>query len=109
DLEVELKAESGGGREIEVAVGGVERGRPSDKLARPGVVEVIEVFLDEEIRHAGGELQANGGGDGAAALVRRDPGAVRLGEMRDCQGGHDAAERHRLGLEDVHAAAVGEG
>ena len=92
DVEVELEPEAGRGGQREVAVGGVERGPPRDEIARPRVVEHVEVFLDEEIRHAGGELQADGGGHRAAALVRRDVAAVRLRETGDGEGGADAAE-----------------
>ena len=91
-----------------MAVRRIDRRMPGDEVAGPGLVEGVEMLLDQEVRHAGGELQADGGGDRAAALVRRDVAAVGERRGRPPQRVGDAAERHRLGLEDVDAAALGE-
>ena len=87
----------------------VHRRRPGDELLRPGRVEGVEMLLDHEVGHGGGELEADRRGDRAAALVGRDVAAMRRREMGHGDRVGDAAERHRLGLEDVDAAALGEG
>ena len=54
---------------------------PRSPVARPGLIKRIEMLLDQEVWHDGGQLQADGRRDRAAALMRRDPGAVGAGEF----------------------------
>ena len=79
---------------------------PGDELARPRLVEGVEMLLDQEVRDARRELQADRSRDRPAALMRRDIAAMRERQIRHGQRVGDAAERHRLGLEDVDAAAL---
>ena len=58
-------------------------GLPGHELGGPRIVERIEMLLDQEVRDARGELQAERRRDRAAALMGRDPRAGRAGEVGD--------------------------
>ena len=77
DLEVEVHSQPRGVRQGQLPRGRVEVGRPGHEVAGPGLVERVEVLLDQKVRHAGGQLQAHCRCYGTAALMRRDPVAVR--------------------------------
>jgi len=49
---------------------------PGDEVARPRIIEGIEMLLYQEIRNAGCELQANGSRHRTPALMRRDIAAM---------------------------------
>ena len=60
DVEVEIDPQAGSIRERQLPGPGVELRRPRDELACPGLVERVEVLLDQEVRDTGGQLQAHG-------------------------------------------------
>ncbi len=86
----------------------IDRRVPGDEIVGPRLVEGVEMLLDQEVGHAGGELQADRRRHRSAALVRRDVAAMGERDIGDGERVGDAAERHRLGLEDVDAAAGGQ-
>ena len=59
-VEVEVDAKPGPGRQRQMPAGGIDARMPVDDILRPGVVEGVEMFLDEEVRCAEGNLEAGG-------------------------------------------------
>ena len=59
DLDIEVDAETRPVGEREMAVRRIDGRMPGDEVARPVVVEGVEMLLDEEIGDAGSELQAD--------------------------------------------------
>src|SRR5918995_191326 len=81
DFLVQFDAEAWSLRELEVAVD--HFGEAWGRLAHPGVGEVVEVFLDPEVRGAGGQVEGCGGVDLASYVVRGDGHVVSDGPRRE--------------------------
>ena len=106
-LPVEVDADAGAIGDGEEAVG-VRLQVLIDDLARPAGVELVEELLDEEVRAAGRELQADRRADGPGRGVRGDGDVGGVGHRDHAARRPEAAEVHRVGLPDAHAAAAQE-
>src|SRR5215203_4691657 len=92
DFFVQLHAEAGSLRELEIAVRNL--GEAWGGLADPGVGEVVEVLLNAEVRGAGRQVERGGGVDLAPHVVRGDGHVVGVrprGELLRLQETADVA------------------
>jgi hypothetical protein len=89
---------------VDVAVHHLDRVR--DDLLLPRLVELVEDFVDEEVRRRGVQLHAGRRADRALCAVRGDHAVVRVHHAGDHAGGEQAAEVQRLGLQDIDAVVA---
>ena len=108
-VKVNINPQTGCLRQAEVTIGRVEHRVPIHEVSYPGLVEGVEMLLDQKIRHTGRQLQANRCSHRPATLVWRNPAAMGQRQVGNRQRIADAAERHRLWLKNIHAAACGQG
>ncbi len=66
-------------------------------------------FQNFTVGQGAGGGEAEGGGDGAAGVMGRDPDAVALGEAADGHEGTDAAAVLHVGHDDIDGASAAEG
>src|SRR5215217_4591236 len=98
-LFVQFDAEARSLRKFEVAVH--DLGEAGGRLPYPGVGEVVEVFLDAEVRGRGGQVEGCRGVDLSSHVVRRDGHVVRVGPRRELLGLQQPADVAYIGLYHV--------
>src|SRR5271157_4933245 len=92
-------SEAGLIRQIEVTINNL--GIVIHRALNPGVSEIVEMFLNFEIRRAGGKVQVGRGRHRSADIVGRHEHVVRLGPRGQLARLGDSPEMRQIDLNDV--------
>jgi hypothetical protein len=75
--------------------------RMIDQQLLPRLIEIVEDFLDEEVRKGSRQLRAGGRADGSLCAVRSHDSIVSVDKIGDFARGEKAAEIQRFRLPDI--------
>ena len=102
-LDVEFAdAETGAGRDVVVAV--LRPRRMLQEIEAPGLAELAEQFLHDEVGGAGVQLERGRGRDRPERVVVRDRDVAGVRDRRDLLRLQDAADVHDVGLQHADLA-----